>query len=87
MKDSHVIIGIHLTDRVNNATELQKVLSRFGCSIKTRLGLHEASDTECSPEGIILLEFTGDEKEKDDLIKSLEGISGVETQTICFDHN
>ena len=78
------ILGVLITDRKKEAGEVQKVLTKFGCSIKTRLGLHEASDETCSNEGLILLELTGDYKEMDNLEKELENIEGTQTKKMTF---
>jgi hypothetical protein len=78
------ILGVLITDRKKEAGEVQKVLTKFGCSIKTRLGLHEASDETCSNEGLILLELTGDYKDMDNLEKELENIEGTETKKMAF---
>lgn len=78
------ILGVLITDRKKEAGEVQKVLTKFGCSIKTRLGLHEASDETCSNEGLILLELTGDYKDMDNLEKELENIEGTETKKMTF---
>ena len=78
------ILGVLITDRKKEAGEVQKVLTKFGCSIKTRLGLHEASDETCSNEGLILLELTGEYKEMDNLEKELESIEGTQTKKMTF---
>lgn len=43
-KANHTIIGIHVTDRVQHAGEVQQTLTKHGCQIKTRIGLHEISE-------------------------------------------
>ncbi len=53
------IIGIRLFSRNKNANTFQNILSEFGCYIKTRIGLHHLNEGFCSNDGIILLEFTG----------------------------
>jgi len=35
------ILGILIPDRVKDAVKIQEALTKYGCSIKTRLGLHE----------------------------------------------
>ena len=57
------VLGIHINDRVNNAVGIQNILTKYGCSIRTRLGLHEVIDDYCSKGGLILLELTGDRTE------------------------
>jgi len=59
MAEHVTVLGIRIEDRVKEAGEVQKVLTKFGCSIKTRLGLHEVSNDFCSSSGLILLELTG----------------------------
>lgn len=84
MAEKLTILGIKIEDRLKGASEVQKVLSRFGCSIKTRLGLHEVSDEFCSTSGIIILELTGPNEEQVKLYESLIRISGVNTQKMEF---
>ena len=86
MKKSHVILGVHITDRVKRAGEVQKLFTEYGCHIKTRLGLHEADDQCCSPAGLILLEIVGPKSVAVDMAKKLGKISGVEVQKMVFDH-
>jgi uncharacterized protein YqgQ len=64
-----VILGIQVGDREHEAVKVQELLTKHGCIIKTRLGLHEASTVQCSSKGLILLEFLPD---KDDEINSME---------------
>ena len=78
------ILGVVITDRQKEAGEVQKVLTKYGCSIKTRLGLHEASNENCSNEGLILLELIGDYKDMDNLEAALQKIEGTETQKMAF---
>ena len=85
-RESHVIVALHITDRIKLVQEVQNVLTQFGCSIKTRLGLHETSDEYCSPNGIILLEIVGGEQKAKELTGTLDAIYGVETKTIVFEH-
>ena len=52
-----IIMGIKLSQRHETAKALQDILTRHGCIINTRLGVHEVSDISCSEQGYILLEF------------------------------
>lgn len=77
------IIGIKMNDRVENAVAFQAVLTKYGCSIKTRVGLHNASSNSCAPYGIILLEVIDEEKAV--LIeKELLEINEIELQKMVF---
>ncbi|WP_178337477.1 hypothetical protein [Candidatus Avelusimicrobium facis] len=73
------IIGIRLANRQNEAALLQDILTRYGCCIKTRIGLHEVSLDACAAGGIILLEVI---KKEEDLLKELTG--KFEVQTMQF---
>jgi hypothetical protein len=84
---THILLAIHVTNRVKNASMLQALLSEYGCYIKTRLGLHEAGENYCSPNGIIILEFVSDEQKKDELVSKINAIVGVELKEIIFRHN
>ena len=65
MTDDHIILGIHVTDRLQDAVDVQKVFTEYGCNIKTRIGLHDVDETVCSPSGVVLIEFFGSEAEAD----------------------
>ena len=78
------ILGILITDRKKEAGEVQKILTQYGSSIKTRLGLHEVGDDQLSEEGLILLELTGDSAQMENLEKKLEKIEGTQTQRMDF---
>ena len=86
MKAHHVILGIHVTDRLQEATELQAVLTAFGAHVKTRLGLHETNGEQNSPEGIVLLELVGTPERLADLKAHLQAIHGLEVQEMIFTH-
>lgn len=79
------ILGIKITKRVEKSTKVQDLLTKFGCSIRTRLGLHEVSEDYCSEEGLIILELVGDEGEMLKLEEELKRIPGVEVRKMVFD--
>ncbi|MFO7924805.1 MAG: hypothetical protein R6U58_14060 [Bacteroidales bacterium] len=78
------ILGVLITNREKEAGNVQSLLTKFGCSIKTRLGLHEISTDLCSPCGLILLELLGDTSEMDKLEKELDQLSGVQLRKMVF---
>ena len=78
------ILGLHVTDRAGEAVKIQDLLTKFGCSIKTRLGLHEVNENICSSCGIILLELTGDKAECDKLESELLKVEGLDVQKMTF---
>jgi hypothetical protein len=78
------ILGIRISDRAHEVALVQSVLTKFGCSIRTRLGLHEVKDGFCAPGGIILLELCGDQSEFLKLEKALLAIEGLEVKKMVF---
>ncbi len=84
--DKHILVGVHITSRVEHSGDVQQILTKYGCSIRTRLGLHEADQGVCSPNGLILLEMTDDETTAAEMIVELESIGGVDVQQMVFDH-
>ncbi|MGC4113192.1 MAG: hypothetical protein QM765_00640 [Myxococcales bacterium] len=85
-KEKHVIIGVHITDRVQHATHVQQIFTDFGQNIRTRLGLNDVGSGKAGPNGLILLEMVGDEKVTDDMMKKLKKIGGVDAKKIIFEH-
>ena len=86
MDGKHHIIGIHVTDRVQRAGEVQKILSEYGTYIRTRIGLHHVNHEKCSPNGLILVEVLGDDRLCDEMRTRLGAIEGVEVKEMVFDH-
>ncbi|MDD2321382.1 MAG: hypothetical protein PHO83_15160 [Geobacteraceae bacterium] len=83
----YMVVGIHIQNRVKNAAEVQKILTDFGCSIKTRIGLHEVTDDFCSGSGLILLEMIGPPAKVGELAGLLKKIDGVDVQQMIFEDN
>ncbi len=50
------IIGVILKNRLEEAIEFQKIITNYGCDIKTRVGLHPVQKDTCVNSGIVLLE-------------------------------
>ena len=85
-KGRHIVLGIHVTDRVHHVPGVQDLLTEYGCSIKTRIGLHTVSENFCSPNGLILLEMAGPEQPVFELESRLKAIEGVDVQRMIFEH-
>lgn len=78
------IIGVKLHHRMQKATDLQEILSKHGCNIKTRIGLHHVEEGICSPNGIIVLEVIGKDEEISALETDLKNIEGADVQKMAF---
>ena len=81
LRDDHHLIGIHISDRREKAIDVQKILTRHGGAIKTRLGLHETGQGN----GLIVIEM-GDKGEVSALLAELNTLEGVESQRMTFTH-
>jgi hypothetical protein len=84
--EKHQIVGIHINDRVKKAHQVQDTLTKFGCLIKTRLGIHETGEEYCSPNGLIILELAGDTAQGEQMLADLSAIEGVDVQKMIFYH-
>lgn len=73
-----IVLGVMVYDRVAHVPPLQHIYTEYGCYIKTRLGLHEVSESTCSRNGLHILEMFGDEvmiEQMEDKLRQLEGVS------------
>jgi hypothetical protein len=79
----HTIFGVHITHRVDNVPGVQAVLTKYGCNIRTRLGIHDADATSCSPSGLVIIDAFGPEAEE--FYKELQSLAGVAVQRMDFE--
>lgn len=78
MNDYQIMI-IRVSHRINSADKLQKVLTQYGCNIKTRLGLHEAGEA-CGVDGLIILQLVKGIQDNIDFMRDLNAIEGITAQ-------
>ncbi|MDD5348207.1 MAG: hypothetical protein PHT59_06310 [Candidatus Omnitrophica bacterium] len=76
------LLIILMRTRRQSAVRVQKVLTDFGCMIKTRLGIHDGVLDRCSDVGLVLLEIVGPKQEKRKLDRKLKAIAGVKTKLV-----
>jgi hypothetical protein len=86
MEAPHIIYGVHVTDRATQVPQVQKLLTEYGCNIKTRVGLHHVDQSVCSPRGLILLEMFGDLAVCSELKAKLSALQGIDVQDMVFPH-
>jgi hypothetical protein len=79
------VLGVLVTNRVENAPQVQQILTDCGCFIKSRIGLHEVNENICAPAGLILLELFGDEKAYEDVEAKLRAVKGLQVQKMLFE--
>jgi hypothetical protein len=78
------ILGIMVQEKEKLALQLQRIFTKYGCSIKTRLGLNELDIPEVGNAGLIILELMGDEEECQRLENELQVLEGVTVRKMTF---
>ncbi|MDP2362828.1 MAG: hypothetical protein Q8M94_03560 [Ignavibacteria bacterium] len=76
------ILLVLIGQRKEAAVQVQKVLTGWGCMIKTRLGIHDGVMENCSDQGLLILELAGERKKMDELARKVSLIKGVSSQLV-----
>lgn len=78
------ILLILVGKRKEAAVNVQKLLTAWGCLIKTRLGIHDGILENCTDEGLIICELYGTKEQKEELTRKMELIEGVKSQVVTL---
>jgi len=78
------IMVVKIEARREESPRVQEILSRFGCYIRARLGLHETRDV-CSDEGVLILQLDGDVSEMEKLEAALNEMDHVKAKLVVLD--
>ena len=73
----YYLIGVRMDNRIGNAGSFQEALTKNGCRIRARLGLHEVSEEACANDGLIVLQPCGEKEEIERLVSELNGLEGI----------
>ncbi|MBI9033030.1 MAG: hypothetical protein JEZ03_01025 [Bacteroidales bacterium] len=84
MENKTTIIGIRIDERSTEAIKVQEILTKYGCSIKTRLGLSDFDDDSCQMSGIILLELSSHTMELEHLETELKKIDHISVEKMML---
>lgn len=76
------ILLVLIGKRKDSAVEVQKVLTAWGCLIKTRLGIHDGVLDNCSDSGLLILELYGTKEQKDEVARKISLIQGVSSKLV-----
>jgi hypothetical protein len=76
------VLLILIGKRKDSAVEVQKLLTAWGCLIKTRLGIHDGILENCSDEGLVILELYGSSEQKEELARKVGLIQGVSSKLV-----
>ncbi|HNX26384.1 MAG TPA: hypothetical protein PKK48_03165 [Phycisphaerae bacterium] len=87
MFEKHTILGVHITDRLKDALEVQRILTQHGNQVKTRLGLHEIDEAgKSGKNGLLILEMVGPDEGIRQMADKLNALDGIEVQSMVFKH-
>lgn len=76
------ILLILIGNRKDSAVQVQKVLTGWGCMIKTRLGIHDGVMENCSDEGLLILELYGEREKMEELARKVSLVKGVSSKLV-----
>lgn len=85
MNHCPIIMAVLQEKREETAVKVQDVLTKYGCYIRVRLGLHDAALDTCSPHGLILLQLCGDDIPVQDIQSELEEIPKVKVKYMSLE--
>ena len=80
------ILGVLVNLRSEAAMKVQDVLTKYGCSVRTRLGLNIPDDSGSGDQGLIILDLYGEPDESIRLENELRGLDKVKVQRMEFDN-
>ena len=78
----YYVVGIRMDNRTGNALKFQETLTKNGCRIKARLGLHQVSEDACSNDGLVVLQPCGEKEEVEHLVADLNALEGITAKLI-----
>ena len=79
---SKSVLLILIGRRKEEAVKVQKILTRWGCIIKTRLGIHEGVLDNCTDEGLLVLELHGTDEQRGELAGKVAVLEGVSSKLV-----
>ena len=82
MENCCYIIGVRVNHRVANAVGLQELLTKYGCNIRLRVGLHETNENFCADDGIIMLQVCGEKADLEAMLAALNAVEGIKAKML-----
>ncbi len=85
--DNKTVMAVLIENRKETTEQVQKILTGWGCIIKTRLGIHDDVLDNCSDKGLLILELVGTKDQHEELSRKLNLLKGVKAQymTLAID--
>jgi hypothetical protein len=79
------VVAMLISTRSETAVNVQKILTGWGCMIKTRLGIHDGVLDNCTQTGLVLLEMVGEDAKIDEFLRKLKLVKGVSAKRITLE--
>lgn len=76
------LLLILVDGRKKSAVNVQKILTEWGCLVKTRLGIHDGVLDNCSESGLLILEMVGETEKHEELARKISVLPGVSTKLV-----
>ena len=78
------VLGVMVNDPTKGSVNIQSILTKYGCCIRTRLGIHDIDEEYARETGLMLLELVGDMDECLRLENELLSMNGIDVQKMVF---
>lgn len=76
------LLLVLVNNRKEQAPTVQKILTGWGCIIKTRLGIHDGVLDDCTNTGLIIMELVGEQEKHKELVHKLDILPGVSAKLV-----
>ena len=76
------VLLVLVSGRKESAVTVQKVLTDWGCTIKTRLGIHEGVLDSCTDSGLLVLDIVGEKEKNEEMTRKLNLVKGVKAEIV-----
>ncbi len=77
---SNYVMAVTLDKRNQDAPKFQEIITRHGCIIRTRLGIHEVEG--CTDNGLIILQLYGEDSEVSQLAADINELPTAKATTM-----
>ena len=79
------IVALVIETRDQAAVQVQKILTAWGCMIKTRLGIHDGVMDHCTQTGLVILEVIGENEKIEEFVRKLNLVKGVQAKRLTLE--
>jgi len=78
------VLLVYMSTRQETAEKVQKILTAWGCFIKTRLGIHDGVLDKCTDTGLVFMELAGEKEKHEELERKLNLVAGVNAKLVTM---